>query len=93
MPATFVGEYAEQDASLRLRLWDRLQEEITKNDLQTVLDLELDLLPILIEMKMKGVRVDLEAVEKAEKDLIKERTKLLKYVKEETGMNCDIWGR
>ena len=53
MPATFVGEYAEQDAALCLRLWDRLQEEITKNDLQTVLDLELDLLPLLIEMRMK----------------------------------------
>ena len=91
MPATFVGEYAEQDASLCLRLWDRLQEEVTKNDLQTVLDLELDLLPILIEMRMKGVRVDLEAVEKAEKDLIKRENKLLKIIKDDTGMKCDIW--
>ena len=80
MPATFVGEYAEQDAALCLRLWDRLQEEVTKNDLQTVLDLELDLLPILIEMRMKGVRVDLEAVEKAEKDLIKRENKLLGFI-------------
>jgi DNA polymerase I-like protein with 3'-5' exonuclease and polymerase domains len=91
MPATFVGEYAEQDAALCLRLWDRLQEEVTKNDLQTVLDLELDLLPILIEMRMKGVRVDLEAVEKAEKDLIKRENKLLGFIKTQTGMKCDIW--
>jgi len=91
MPATFVGEYAEQDAALCLRLWDRLQEEVTKNDLQTVLDLELDLLPILIEMRKKGVRVDLEAVDRAEKDLIKRENKLLKFIHDETGMRCDIW--
>ena len=72
-------------------MWDRLHEEVTKNDLQTVLDLELDLLPILIEMRTKGVRVDLEAVDRAEKNLIKRENKLLKYIHDETGMRCDIW--
>ena len=37
-------------------LWDQLQEEITKNDLQTVLDLELDLAYLfLLKMRTKGV--------------------------------------
>ena len=33
MPAQYVGEYAEQDAALCLRLWDRLKDEMTKTRL------------------------------------------------------------
>ena len=56
MPSQYVGEYAEQDAVLSLKLWDRLKPEITQQDLQTVFDLETDLLPLLMKMRKKGVK-------------------------------------
>lgn len=91
IPAQYVGEYAEQDAVLCLKLWDRLSVEITKMNLQTVFDLETELLPILIEMRMKGVRVDLSKLKVSEKELIKRENELLKYVHDQTGGKVDIW--
>ena len=49
LPAGYVGFYAEQDAGLTLRLWQRLKSEITKQSLNDVWDMEMELLPILID--------------------------------------------
>jgi len=91
IPSQYVGEYAEQDAVLCLKLWDRLKPEITQQDLQTVFDLETDLIPILMKMRKKGVRVDLEQLKKAEKSFIKRENELLDFVFKETSLKCDIW--
>jgi DNA polymerase I-like protein with 3'-5' exonuclease and polymerase domains len=91
IPSQYVGEYAEQDAVLCLKLWDRLKPEITQQDLQTVFDLETDLIPILMKMRKKGVRVDLEQLKKAEKSFIKRENELMKFIFDETGLKCDIW--
>ena len=60
LPAPFVGEYAEKDAEITLKLWHALQHEITKQDLWDVFNLETNLFPCLVDMKFKGVRVDLD---------------------------------
>jgi DNA polymerase I-like protein with 3'-5' exonuclease and polymerase domains len=91
IPSQYVGEYAEQDAVLCLKLWDRLKPEITQQDLQTVFDLETDLIPILMKMRKKGVRVDLEKLKKAEKTFVKKENELMKFIFDETGLKCDIW--
>ena len=91
IPSQYVGEYAEQDAVLCLKLWDRLKPEITQQDLQTVFDLETDLIPIVMKMRKKGVRVDLEQLKKAEKSFIKRENELMKFIFDETGLKCDIW--
>ena len=91
IPSQYVGEYAEQDAVLCLKLWDRLKPEITQQDLQTVFDLETDLIPILMKMRKKGVRVDLEQLKKAEKTFVKKENELMKFIFDETGLKCDIW--
>ena len=71
LPAKFVGAYAEQDVIMTLKLWDRLQTEITSQSLETVFDLETSLIPVVMDMRKKGVRVDLDQAEKARKKLIK----------------------
>ena len=91
IPSQYVGEYAEQDAVLSLKLWNRLKPEITQQDLQTVFDLETDLIPILMKMRKKGVRVDLEKLKKVEKTLIKKENEMLDFVFKETNLKCDIW--
>ena len=91
IPSQYVGEYAEQDAVLSLKLWDRLKPEIVQQDLQTVFDLETDLIPILMRMRKKGVRVDLEQLKKAEKTFVKKENQLMKFIFDETELKCDIW--
>jgi DNA polymerase I-like protein with 3'-5' exonuclease and polymerase domains len=60
LPSSFVGEYAEQDAELTLKLWRKFETEIRLNNLTSIFNLEIELLPILIEMREHGIRMDME---------------------------------
>src|SRR5210317_2412942 len=61
LPAMDVGAYAEKDAELTLELFKVLSREIHKQNLSEIFDLETQLFPCLIDMKFKGLRVDVEA--------------------------------
>ena len=50
LPAQFVGEYAEKDARLTLKLHEKLSWEITKDNLQTVYDMECRLINVIFNM-------------------------------------------
>ena len=91
MPAGFVGHYAEQDAALTYKLWQHLKTVIVKENLQEVFDMEMELLPILIEMRMTGIRVDLDKIKVLKKEFIIDENKILKELRELTGMSVDIW--
>ena len=91
MPAGYVGHYAEQDAALTYRLWQHLRPLIIKDNLQDVWELESELLPILIEMRMTGIRVDLDKIKVLKKEFISDENKIHKEIKQLTGMSIDIW--
>jgi DNA polymerase-1 len=74
LPASHVGEYAEQDAAMTLRLYSHFQIIISKQNLHNIFDLETALFPVLFEMKTKGVRVDLEKANTIKDDLYKLRS-------------------
>ena len=57
LPAEHVGYYAEQDATLTLKLWQRFKVEIQNQSLQTVWDLERNLIPVLIKMRQREVDI------------------------------------
>ena len=78
LPAMFVGQYAEQDAESTLNLWQRLETELYSQELTSIFDLELKLFPCLVDMRFKGVRVDLERADNIKKDLIQRENKILK---------------
>ena len=50
LPAGYVGFYAEQDAALTLRLWHQFKPEIMKQSLNDVWEMEMELLPTLINI-------------------------------------------
>tara|TARA_R100001224_G_scaffold44272_1_gene25516 strand:+ start:456 stop:2330 length:1875 start_codon:yes stop_codon:yes gene_type:complete len=89
--ANFVGRYAEQDAAVTLRLWDRLRSDIVKDEVSGIFELESSLLPCLLDMKTKGVRVDIDKAELVKGDLKKREDVLLKQIKEETGVSVSPW--
>ena len=91
LPAMYVGPYAEQDADLTLRLWQYFKVKIIKQELSSIFDLETRLFPCLLDMKTKGVRVDLAKAEKIKKDLQKKEDFLLFQIKKDTGVDVDIW--
>jgi len=91
MPAMFVGQYAERDAESTLKLWQVLQREIYAQELTHVFDLETKLFPCLVDMRFKGVPVNLEKADKIKKHLESEEKKILNKIKHLTGIDVEIW--
>jgi len=91
LPSMYVGNYAERDAELTLNLWKVMQKELIDQDLGSIFELETDLFPCLVDMKFKGVRVDVEAAHKLKQQLASQEEILLQKVKTETGIDTQIW--
>jgi len=91
LPAMEVGSYAEKDAELTLQLWQMMKKEIIHQDIESVFNLETDLFPCLVDMKFKGVRVDVERAHKLKDQLSQKETLLLREVEKETGIETQIW--
>ena len=91
LPAQFVGPYAEQDAELTLKLWGRLESEIYKQDLVSIFSLETNILPALIEMKWRGVRIDTDRAAQIKEKLLQEENLLLSSIQNISGVSVDLW--
>ena len=91
LPAMYVGAYAEKDAELTLELWQMMKKEIIHQDIESIFNLETDLFPCLVDMKFKGVRVDIERAHKLKEQLSKQEEVLLLEVQKQTGIEPQIW--
>lgn len=91
LPASFVGEYAEQDAKMTLDLWQIFKTILNKEDLWQIFKLESSVLPVCIEMTWKGVRVDLDAAERVKQSQIKSVQKITAQIKKDTGIEIELW--
>ena len=91
LPAMHVGAYAERDAEVTLGLWQEMKKEIISQDLEDIFDLESDLFHCLVDMRFKGVRVDIERAHGMKKELITQEKELLHKIKGETNVDTQIW--
>jgi len=87
----YVGPYGEQDAALTLKLYEKLKLEIQEQNLEQIYDLECRLIPLLIEMRWRGVRVDEEKADQISKDLSLKEQKLLVEIKRKYGEDVNLW--
>jgi len=91
LPSMFVGQYAERDAESTLKLWHRMKVELSDQDLWTIFDTETRLFPCLVDMRFKGVRVDVERADKIKKELMNKENKILNKIKDLTGVTVELW--
>ena len=91
LPAKYVGEYAEQDAALTLRLWDRLRSEIETQDLHHIFNLETSLIPLMVKMRSNGVRVDIDKADQVKQKLTVKCAELTKLIKDKSGVVVNPW--
>ena len=91
LPSLHVGAYAERDAEATFGLWQEMKKEIIHQDLEDIFDLETELFPCLVDMRFKGVRVDVEGAHKIKKELIQQERELLHNIKRETNIDTQIW--
>lgn len=90
LPARYVAEYGIQDAVLPLQLLRRQEREIDEQELWGVYDLESRLLPVLVKMRRRGVRVDFDRLEKVEQWALEEAQQCLERVRVETLVRIDV---
>jgi DNA polymerase I-like protein with 3'-5' exonuclease and polymerase domains len=69
MPARYVGPYAENDAIATLLLFEGLNPVLDQEGTRDAYRLEVDLMPVVMEMRCRGIRIDQDAAEKA-RDLL-----------------------
>ena len=91
LPSMFVGQYAERDAESTLKLWHRMKIELSDQDLWTIFGTETKLFPCLVDMRFKGVRVDVEKADKIKKQLMDKENKIINKIKDLTGVSVELW--
>lgn len=87
-PTTLVGPYAEGDVDLPLRIIGQQLKELEKQELSELFQLESELMPMVLAMRRRGVRVNVEAAEQFEStatDRIKEMVKGLGNINVNSG--------
>lgn len=68
-PPCLVGKYGEGDADRPLRIWMKQRELLGQQGLMELFQLETDLLPALVHMRQRGVRVDIEYATRLDDEL------------------------
>jgi DNA polymerase I-like protein with 3'-5' exonuclease and polymerase domains len=86
LPARYVAPYGIQDGRLPLQLLRRQEREIDEQDLWAIYDLESKLLPVLVKMRRRGVRVDFDKLEQVETWALEEERAKLSEVHHHTGV-------
>lgn len=69
MPADIVSEYNLLDAQLAYEIYHRQTPILEAEGLEKVAEMEERLTPVLAAMESKGLRIDLEALDRLEEDL------------------------
>jgi DNA polymerase I-like protein with 3'-5' exonuclease and polymerase domains len=85
LPAHYVGAYAEADAANTLALFESLDPILNQEGTRGAYRLEIDLLPMVHEMRRRGIRVDLDATASARDLLSRKRDAALVELSEKLG--------
>jgi DNA polymerase I-like protein with 3'-5' exonuclease and polymerase domains/RecA-family ATPase len=85
MPARFVGAYAEQDAASTLALFESLNPVIDEEGTRAAYRLEVELLPMVLEMRRRGVRIDTARAEQARDRMLQKRDAIFAELSEKLG--------
>jgi DNA polymerase I-like protein with 3'-5' exonuclease and polymerase domains len=85
LPARYVGPYAEADAINTLALFENLNPILDQEGTRNAYRLECDILPMVLAMRRRGIRVDLDAAARARDLLLHKRDAALAELSEKFG--------
>ena len=66
LPASLVGQYAEQDVKLPLLLIEEQHRRLRAQNLWDVYELESQILPITVKMRNRGVKINLDRLDQVD---------------------------
>lgn len=84
-----VGPYAEYDAQAPLHIFSEQQKILAAEELEPIFTLESELLPLLFEMRRRGITMDLDRAKSLSAKLVVEEKKLRHEMKKKYGGDVD----
>lgn len=91
LPARYVGPYAEADAALPLEIWKHQEKLLREQGLWEIFELESRLLNVILDMRFKGVRIDIDRAEQLNDKCLTEEAQLLTSIRKECGTVVEPW--
>lgn len=86
-----VGVYARGDVDLTRKLWDFYNPIIDEEDLNDVYNLECDLIPMLVDMRFRGVRIDIPQLHVEQAKLAAAESLARKFIDDKVGIKIGSW--
>lgn len=90
LPSSGVGEYAEADVDRPLRIMDLQLPKIDAEGLSRIYEVERKLIPILVRMRRRGVRIDVEGAVRLRDRFVKERARWVAELKRIAGPKAEL---
>jgi DNA polymerase I-like protein with 3'-5' exonuclease and polymerase domains len=90
LPARYVGPYAEQDAVSTLQLADHLAPLLKEQQLEEAYRLEMNLVPMVTDMRRRGIRISGDAAEAAQVTVRARRDEALAQITSLSGRRFGI---
>ncbi len=91
VPLERLATYAAEDADFTLRLFPVLQERLEKQSMTKLCEeIEFPLIPVLTEMELTGVRLDVPFLAQMSKDLERQLDQLVHRIYEQAGEEFNI---
>jgi DNA polymerase I-like protein with 3'-5' exonuclease and polymerase domains len=89
-PVALVGPYAEGDVDLPLRIWEKQQPLLEEQGLLELFRLECDLIPILVQMRLRGIRVDVDKAERHKEELLMREAEIQARLRRLCGFDVNV---
>jgi DNA polymerase I-like protein with 3'-5' exonuclease and polymerase domains len=90
LPAHYVGPYAEQDSISTLMLFESLDPILVRENTHAAYRLEVDLLPMVHEMRRRGIRIDTARAEQVHDAVLTRRNAALAQLSEKHGTGISM---
>jgi DNA polymerase I-like protein with 3'-5' exonuclease and polymerase domains len=90
LPARYVGRYAEVDPVATRALFENLNPILDKEGTRDAYRLEIDLLPMVHEMRWRGIRVDTAKTEQSRDYCLQKRDQKLAELSDKLGANVSM---
>ena len=89
--ANEVCEYAKEDALLTLQIYQKQQDRIKREEIESIVDFESRLIPVLFHMRKKGVRVDVDKAHSLYTELEKKQLEVQTMLNRLGGTEVNVW--
>ena len=89
--ANEVKEYAKEDALLTLQIFLKQQDRIKKEEVESIVDFESRLIPLLFEIRKRGVRININKAEQLYETLEKKQMSVQSRLNSLGGDDVNVW--